>query len=473
MNTPQRHAVLAIVSAGAVLATLDQFIANVALPSIQHALHGSVPMLAWVLNGYSIVFAALLVPAGRIADRNGSKGIFLVGVALFTSASAACAGAATLGELIAARALQAAGAALLVPSSLGVLLATYPANRRARAVRAATAVAGASAALGPVVGGLLVTAGWRWIFLVNVPVGIVTLALCARLVPRVPAEHGALPDLPGAALLASAIGALSLATVQGASWGWGSSRTVGTFVASAILTGAFLRRSRRHPLPVVELPLLRIRRFGAATTSTVLHSAAFGAGLLTLTLWVQVGWKWSALRFGLAFAPGPLMVPLAAPLTSRLIRMLGPGPTAALGSALFAASAILRVVLIGRGPAYVSALLPVVLLSGIGVALALPTLIATGSTTLPSQRFATGTGILNMGRQLGFTIGVAIGAAVLGEAQPHRLLSAFQAASLASAAAAALAAASSIRLGGSGAAGLQATLASPGRALAPLGEEIG
>jgi EmrB/QacA subfamily drug resistance transporter len=446
--TAKRRAVFAIVSAGTVLATLDQFIANVALPTIRHALHGNVPALSWVLNGYSIVFAALLVPAGRIADRNGSKGTFLFGVALFSGASAACAAAGTLDQLIAARLIQAVGAALLVPSSLGVLFATYPADQRARVVRAATAVAGASAALGPVVGGLLVTAGWRWIFLVNAPIGIATLACGPSLLPRVPAERGPMPDLFGAAVLAAAIGLLSLAIVQGPVWGWSSTRALAAIIASAVLAAAFLRRCARRRIPVVELSMLRIRRFGVASTSAVLHSAAFGAGLLSITLWVQAGWGWSALRFGLAFAPGPLMVPLCAPLTTRMIRALGPGRTAALGSVLFAASAALRVVLIGSTPSYVTALLPVVLLSGLGVALALPTLIGTGSTTLPPRRFATGTGVLNMGRQLGFTIGVAIAVAILG-AQGGASLRTFQGASLAVAAIALLAAATSIRLGGS------------------------
>jgi Major Facilitator Superfamily len=214
-----RHrAVFAIASAGAVLATLDQFIANVALPL------------------------------------------------------------------------------LLVPSSLGVLLATYPAERRGPAVRAATAIAGASAALGPVVGGLLVSVGWRWIFLVNVPIGILTIAFGLWRLPRVPAEHGLCPDVPGAAMLTAAIGALSLAIVEGSSWGWGSPGAIGAFAASALLTGTFLHRSAKHRFPVVELSLLRIRRFGVASTSTILHSAAFGAGLLSLTFWVQSGWHWSPLR---------------------------------------------------------------------------------------------------------------------------------------------------------------------------------
>src|SRR5256714_6467829 len=230
--------VFAIVSTGIVLATLDQFIVNIAFPSIQHSLGGSVSTLSWVLNGYSIVFAALLVPAGRLADRSGRKLGFLAGVAIFTAASALCAAASSVGLLVAARALQGIGAAVMIPSSLGLLLAAYPPERRAGAVRAWAAVTGASAALGPVVGGLLVEASWRWVFIVNVPIGIGALAVGLRLLPSPAPERGPLPDLLGSFWIAAAIGAVSLGLVKGQAWGWGSGRIVGSFVA-AVLLGVF------------------------------------------------------------------------------------------------------------------------------------------------------------------------------------------------------------------------------------------
>lgn len=406
--------VFAIVSTGVVLATLDQFIVNVALESIAHGLHSQLATVSWVLNAYSIVFAALLVPAGRFADRSGRRFGFLLGVVVFTVSSAACAAAANVAELVTARSAQAVGAALLVPSSLGLLLAAFPPERRAGAVRAWSAVTGASAALGPVFGGLLVAASWRWIFLVNLPVGIVAFVAGRRRLPRVAAEGGPLPDLAGAAALAVAIGLLALALVEAHAWGWGSGRILGALAAAGTAAVVFLRRSASHRSPVVELSLLRLRTFAVATAATTVYSAAFASMLLSITLWAQVGWGWSALRTGLAFAPGPLMVPLFAQLGGRLVRIVGAGATAAAGCVVFAAGVMWWVGLVGSTAHYAADLLPGAVLSGIGVGLTLPTLIGTGSAALPPERFATGSGVLSMARQTGFTLGVAVFVAVVG-----------------------------------------------------------
>ncbi len=182
---------LVIVCAGVVMASLDLFIVNVALPQIARDLHEqSLGTLSWVLNGYAIIYAALLVLAGRLADRHNRKTGFLLGVAIFTAGSAACGAAATVPMLIAFRLVQAAGAALLTPTSLGLVLASYPAERRGGAVRAWTAAGGMAASLGPVVGGLLVAASWRWVFLVNVPIGLAALVAGWRRLPDVPGHPG-------------------------------------------------------------------------------------------------------------------------------------------------------------------------------------------------------------------------------------------------------------------------------------------
>jgi EmrB/QacA subfamily drug resistance transporter len=416
--------VFAIVSTGVVLATLDQFIVNLAFPSIQQGLGGSVGTLSWVLNGYSIVFAALLVPAGRLADRSGRKRGFLAGVAIFTAASALCAAASDVGLLIAARALQGVGAAIMIPSSLGLLLAAYPPERRAGAVRGWAAVTGASAALGPVVGGLLVEASWRWVFLVNVPVGIVALLVGRRFLPAPPPERGPLPDLLGAFWLAGAIGAMSLGLVKGQEWGWASGRVVWSLLVAVLLGVAFVVRSRNHDSPVVELSLLRLRRFAAATAATFVYSAGFAAMLFSSIVWLQEGWGWTPLHTGIAYAPGPLMVPIFAVLGGRLIARVGAGTTAALGCAVFAFGVLSWIELIELTPHWAGAMLPGTILVGIGVGLTLPTLVAVASTSLPPERFATGSGVITTARQIGFTLGVAIIVAVLGapahgEAQLH------------------------------------------------------
>jgi EmrB/QacA subfamily drug resistance transporter len=412
--TAKPRLVFAIVSAGIVLATLDQFIVNIAFPSIQRSLHGSVSTLSWVLNGYSIVFAALLVPAGRLADRSGRKLGFLAGVVIFTAASALCAAASSVGLLVAARALQGVGAAVMIPSSLGLLLASFPVEKRAGVVRAWAGVTGAAAALGPVVGGLLVEASWRWVFIVNVPIGIAALAVGIRFLPSPPPERGQLPDLLGSLWLAGAIAFLSLALVKGEEWGWGTGRVVGSLVLSGLLGIAFAIRSRNHASPVVELSLLRVRRFAAASAATLVYSAGFAAMLFSSIVWTQSAWGWSPLKTGIAFAPGPLMVPVFALLGGRLIVRIGAGATAALGCLVFAGGVLSWVERIAVTPHWAADMLPGALLVGIGVGLTLPTLVAVAATSLPPERFATGSAVITMARQVGFTLGVAVLVAVVG-----------------------------------------------------------
>jgi EmrB/QacA subfamily drug resistance transporter len=439
--------VFAIVSTGVLLAALDQFIVNVALEPIGRSLDGDVASLSWVLNAYSIVFAALLVPAGRLADRRGLRAGFIFGAALFTLASALCAAADTLGQLVAARVVQAAGAATVVPSSLGLLLAAYPPERRAGAVRAWSAVLGAAAALGPPLGGLLASASWRWIFVINLPFGIAAIVAGRLLLPRIPGERGPLPDLFGAAMLALAIGSLSLGLVRGEHWGWTSPQVLASFIAAVVFAVAFLRRSARHPSPIVELSLMRVRAFGTSVVATTIYSAAFASMLLSITLWAETGWHWSALHVGVLFAPSPLMVIVMSALGGRVIARLGAGATAALGCCIFAVGATSWAVLLETEANYATGLLPGALLTGAGVGLTLPTLIATGTSALPPERFATGSGVLNMARQVGFVLGVAELVAVVGT---DATLDAFRHQWLASTGFALLAAVAAMRLVRSG-----------------------
>src|SRR3712207_1741994 len=209
-------AVLAIVCAGVVLAGLDLFIVNVALPDIARDLRAPLSSLSWVLNAYAIVYAALLVVFGRLAERRSRDLGFLLGVLIFTVASAACAAATSATSLVVFRILQAAGAALLTPTSLSLILATARAERRQASVRAWTAVGGLAAALGPVVGGLLVAADWRWIFLVNAPIGLAALYVGWRRLPRVPGHPVPRPDALGAALLTAGVAGLTLPSSRAA-----------------------------------------------------------------------------------------------------------------------------------------------------------------------------------------------------------------------------------------------------------------
>jgi EmrB/QacA subfamily drug resistance transporter len=421
-QVPRRDAspqlTLVIVCAGVVLASLDLFIVNVALPQMGKDFHlqgGALASLSWVLNAYAIVYAAFLVLFGRIAERYRRERGFLLGVAVFVAASAACGAATSLSMLVAFRVVQAAGAALLTPTSLGLILATYPPERRHAAVRAWTAVGGLAAALGPVVGGLLVAASWRWVFFVNVPIGLLALIVGWLRLPAVPGHPVKAPDGLSAALITIGVGALSLGLVNGGSWGWGNARTVLALAAAVVAAALFAVRTARHPNPMIDRALFKLRPFTGASLVALLFSASFGAMLLSRVLWCQDVWHWSALQTGLAIAPGPLMVPLFAFLVAgRLTVRWGPGPVIAAGATIFAIGTGWWALAAGLRPDYLGEMLGGMLLTGIGVGLTLPTVMATGAGSLPSHSFATGSAVVNMFRQIGLAVGVAVLIAVLG-----------------------------------------------------------
>jgi len=408
--------VLAIVSAGVVLASLDLFVVNVALPQIARDLGAAnLSELSWVLNGYAIVYASLLVFFGRLADRYRRDRGFLLGVAVFTAASAACAAASSVGMLVGFRLVQAAGAALLTPTSLGLVLAVYEPRRRAGAVRAWTATAGLAAALGPVIGGLLVTASWRWVFLINVPIGIVALIAGWRRLPHIPGHPTERPDPLGVALATAGVGVLTFGLVKGSDWGWGSVSIDATLAAAATLITLFVIHSLRARNPLIHPSLFRSRSFTGASLVAIFFSSAFGAMLLSIVLWEQGAWGWSALRAGLAIAPGPLMVPLVSfGVAGRLIARYGPAPVISLGCLAFGGGVAWWALAMQAQPDYVSDVLGGMLLTGVGVGLTLPTMMAAASASLPPQSFATGSAVVNMIRQTGLALGVAILVAVLG-----------------------------------------------------------
>ncbi len=426
--------VLVIVCAGVVLASLDLFIVNVALPQMatDFQVRGSgLADLSWVLNAYAIVYAALLVLFGRLAERYPRERGFLLGVAVFVAASAACGASSSVAMLVSFRVVQAAGAALLTPTSLGLILATSPPERRSGAVRTWTAVGGLAAALGPVVGGVLVAASWRWVFLVNVPIGLLALAVGWRRLPRVPGHPVPKPDALGALLVTGGVGALSLGLVNGGTWGWASARTIAALGLAVGALSLFAVHTARNRNPLIDRALLRLRPFTGASIVALLFSAAFGAMLLARVLWAQDVWHWSALTTGLSIAPGPIMVPLFSFLVAgRLIARFGPGPVIAAGSTIFAAGAAWWAVAIGLAPDYVDDMLGGMLLTGIGVGLTLPTLMATGASSLPPHALATGSAVVNMLRQIGLAVGVAVLIAVLGSpGSPAAALHVYQRAS--------------------------------------------
>ncbi|HEY2873405.1 MAG TPA: MFS transporter [Reyranella sp.] len=401
--------VLAIVCAGVSLANLDLFIVNVALPQIARDFGGaSLDDLSWILNGYAIVYAALLVFLGRLAERHRRDRSFLVGVAVFTAASAACAAASDVWMLVAFRLVQAAGAALMTPTSLGLLLASYPPERRSGAVRAWTAIGGLAAALGPVLGGVLVTLSWRWIFIVNVPIGLLALVIGWRKLPVVAGHDVPRPDAWGAAMVTAGVALLTFGLVKANDWGWSSYGVLSGLAGGAVLLGVFAAHCLRAANPLIEPKLFASRNFTGASLIMAPFAVVFGAMLLSLVLWEQGVWGWSALETGLAIAPGPFLVPVTSLLVAgRLIQRLGPAPVVVLGLGFFAGGCLVWALMIGLTPSLPAAIVGIVM-TGIGVGLTLPTLMGIAAASLPPSSFATGSGVVNMIRQTGMAIGVAM-----------------------------------------------------------------
>ena len=410
------NVLLLILCAATFMSALDLFIVNVGLRAIGESVgEQSLANLSWVLNGYAIVFAALLVPAGRLADRYGNKPAFMTGLAIFSLASLGCALSSNLWVIVGLRALQAVGAAALVPTSLGLILTAIAADRRELSIRWWAVSGSLGAAAGPVVGGLLVQLSWRWIFVLNVPIGIAAVVATAALMPDIRnARESGVPDLLGGALLIVAIGSLALALVQGPDWGWASARALTTFAISAVALVLFLVRSAHHPEPVINLELLRDPPFAWANISMFLVSIAFAAQLLGLVLWMQEGWDWTALRTGLAIAPGPLMVSVTALGLRRFTAVYAARYVAAFGVIMMGAGGVLIGLSIGVEAHYLTDVLPGWLIVGAGVGFAMPTIVAAATAELAPDQTSTGSAILQMGRQIGSVLGVAALVVIVG-----------------------------------------------------------
>ncbi|MFI5798752.1 MFS transporter [Streptomyces sp. NPDC051677] len=405
----RRRVAIAVVLTAVFMANIDLWIVNVALVTMQRDIGGSLAAFSWVLNAYAVTLAALLVPAGRLGDRIGHRHVFLAGIGLFTAASAVCALSPNVGVLVAARIAQAAGAAAQLPTSLALVVAAVEPRQRMSAARGWAATGGLAAAAAPALGGALVLGSWRWVFLVNLPIGITAWLAGRRVLPRPSADRREpLPDLLGSALLIAAVGALTGFFVEGPAWGWAAPGTLALLAVALVASTGFAWRCRIHPHPMIEPALLRLRRFSAANAAAFLFSVAFGIMLLSNSLWCQTVWHYSALRTGLAMIPGPTLVPVVTLASSRLVHRIGPGPVAAAGSLLFAVSQLWRSLFAGTHPDYLRDLLPSMLISGVGVGLALSTLVGAAATALPGNRSATASAVVNSVRQVASALGVAV-----------------------------------------------------------------
>jgi len=411
-----RKSAIAIACAGAFVAFLDTTIVNIAFPDIAASFSGSGrDALSWVLDGYFVVIAALLVPAGGLADRFGHRRIFLLGMAGFTAASLLCAAAPSLPLLIAFRVVQGVAAAMIAPASLAIVLDSFPLERRSAGVGLWGAAAAAAAAIGPTLGGALVElSDWRLVFLVNLPLGAAVLLAGRSRLPRPRRLDSHLPDLPGAVMLALSLAAVTLGIVEGNDWGWTSAATLGSFAVAAVLMVAVVLRSRSHPRPIVEPALFAHRSFTIGNLGTLFFAAAFFSLILGNVLFLTGIWGYTVLQAGAATLPGPALSTVFAGPAGRLADRFGHRAVVVPGTIVFAAGVmVLRSA--GAEPDWLGLWLPGACLTGIGIGLAFPTLGSAAVRDVPDDRFATASAVNAAFRQVGAVLGTAILVAIVGE----------------------------------------------------------
>ena len=416
-SAPHRGAVFFVTALGAFMASLDLSIVNVAFPALERSFQAdSRATLAWVITGYAIVFASLLVTAGRTADRVGKRAVFFVGLGVFTLGSTVCGLAPSVAVLVLGRLLQGAGAAALLPSSLGLLLAAFEPERRSQVVALWAGVGALAVATGPSLGAALITAGgWRWAFFVNVPVAAVAFALGRSVLRARRADSSRpSPDYLGAVLVSVSLVALVLGISEGPTWGWSSARVIASFVGGVVVGVAFVVRCRTHSEPVLDLSLFTARSFTFANLATLLYATCFFAMLLGNILFLTSVWHYSILRAGLSVTPGPIVVAAVSGPAGRLATRYGFRPVVVGGLSLMVAGLLLYAARVGVHPAYVSRWLPATVLTGLGIGLTLPVLGAAAVSSLHAERFAVGSAVNQTARQVGGAFGVALLVVILG-----------------------------------------------------------
>ncbi|MBQ0957801.1 MFS transporter [Ideonella sp. 4Y11] len=378
--------------------------------------------LSWVLNAYTVVYATMLIPAGGLADTHGRKRVFLIGVALFLAASAACGLAGSVGWLIAARALQAVGAALLTPASLSIVLAAFPQSRRAVVVSLWGAVGGLAAAVGPSAGSVVIDHfGWPWAFYINLPLGGLALWRGAAMLHESESSGAQRRvDGVGMALLMLSVGAVTLAIVESSAPQWSRTELLALAATGGLAAGAFVAWARHARAPLVDLTLFQHRTYRYVNLATLVFGTAFSMMFLTFFFFMMNVWQLSLPQAGLAVTPGPLLVMPTAILTGRLATRLGHRRFLVGGSLLYACSSLWFMLVPGTEPHYLSHWLPGLVMSGIAVGLVLPSLSAAAVNRLPAAHYAVGSAVNQATRQIGSVLGVALTVALLGHGALQR-----------------------------------------------------
>jgi EmrB/QacA subfamily drug resistance transporter len=406
---------LAAVSFGLFMIMLDNTVVNVALPSIQRDLGTDLSELQWIVTGYALTFAALMLIGGKVADAYGRRLIFVVGIAVFTAASLWCGLAESGDMLIAARVLQGVGAALMNPATLSIIAATFPPHQRGTAIGIWAGVSGLALAIGPLVGGLITDhLDWSWIFFVNVPVGILAIAASFLFIDETRDQTHERLDLPG--LAASGIGlfALTYALIEANTYGWGSARILGAFVLAGAALLAFVLLERHQRAPMLPLELFRNPTYTGANLVILLVALAMFGVFFFVSLYMQNILGYSAVQTGAAFLPMTILIILIAPIAGRASDRIGSRGLLTAGMILVAVQLVYFSRLTEDSSFW--NLLPALMVGGIGMALTMTPSAAAATRSVPVDKAGVGSAVLNSARQVGGTMGIAVMGAIVASA---------------------------------------------------------
>jgi EmrB/QacA subfamily drug resistance transporter len=408
-----RVRILLICSMSLLIVGLDTTIVNVALPSIGRDLDAPISGLQWTVDAYTVVLASLLMFAGSTADRFGRKRVFITGLCVFSVASLLCSLAPSVGLLVAFRVLQAIGGSMLNPVAMSIITNTFTDPReRAQAVGVWGAMFGLSVALGPIVGGTVVSAlGWRWIFLLNIPVGLAAIALTLRFIPESRSPRPRRFDPVGQALVIVLLASLKFGIIEAPSRGWTSPLIVAAFAAAAVALVGLLRYEPRREEPLIDLRFFRSVPFASAVVISVAAFAAFGGFLFLNTLYLQQARGLSPVQAGLATVPMAVMIVLMSPLSGRIVGRHGPRvPLLIAGVCIVAAC----VALTGISPTTpIERLLVTYVVLGLGIGLVNPPITNTAVSGMPRAQAGVAAAVATTSRQVGLTLGVAVTGAIV------------------------------------------------------------
>jgi EmrB/QacA subfamily drug resistance transporter len=411
---PRRWQALVLLCLAQFMVVLDVTVVNVALPAIGADLALDRAALTWVVTTYTLCFGGLMLFGGRLADLLGRRRMFLAGLAVFTAGSAGAGLAGDGSVLLAARALQGVGAALLSPAALSIITTTFHGRERQRALGVWAGIGGAGAAVGVLLGGVLTAGpGWQWVFFVNVPVGVLVALAVPMTVPASPRQAAAGVDVPGALVVTATTGLLIYGLVQAGNAGWGAAGTLLPLAAGLGLLGAFAVVERRTPAPLVDLPLLATRPVAAGYGVMLAASGLLISGFFLSSLLLQRVMGLSALRTGLVFLPVAISTIIGAQAAAHLLGRLGGRPVAAIGFAL-ATVGMALLAGISVGSEALTGVLPGFALAAAGLGMALVTATTTAMTSVDPHRAGMVSGVINTAHELGAALGVAFISTIAG-----------------------------------------------------------